>query len=109
MVGRERELARLRQTFEAAQARRERNKQMASRHNTTHEYLLRGLVSCARCQLASTARTVHPGYDYYACSGRCQPARTAAGQRRYTPTHSRALSTSPSTIIHKRLNRHADP
>ena len=65
-----------RETFEAAQDALERNKQMASRHNITHEYLLRGLVSCARCQLAGTARTVHPGYAYYACSGRCQPART---------------------------------
>lgn len=102
-----------RETFEAAQARRERNKQMASRHNTTHEYLLRGLVSCARCQLASTARTVHPGYDYYACSGRCQPARTATGQRCSAPyvpasaldqivwTDICALLSQPSIITHE--------
>lgn len=73
------------ETFAAAQARMERNKQLASRHNTTHEYLLRGLVSCARCRLACTARTVHPGYDYYACTGRCHPARTATGQRCTAP------------------------
>jgi site-specific DNA recombinase len=68
------------ETFDAAQARMERNQQMAQRHNTQHEYLLRGLVSCARCHYAFTARTVHPGYDYYACSGRQRAERLSDGQ-----------------------------
>ena len=58
------------ETFAAAQAQMERNKQMAKRNNSQHAYLLRGLVSCARCHYAYSARTVHPGYDYYACTGR---------------------------------------
>jgi site-specific DNA recombinase len=43
-----------REVFEVAQARLNQNKQIARRHNTTHEYLLRGLVSCGRCQLTCT-------------------------------------------------------
>ncbi|MDX2030716.1 MAG: recombinase family protein [Blastocatellia bacterium] len=42
--------------FAAAQERLKHNKQMASRHNTKHQYLLRGLVSCGRCLLSCTAR-----------------------------------------------------
>jgi site-specific DNA recombinase len=67
-------------TFAAAQARMEHNKQMAKRNNTQHEYLLRGLVSCARCHYAFTARTVHPGYNYYTCSGRRHVDRMPDGQ-----------------------------
>ena len=63
------------ETFAAAQTRMEQNKQTAQRNNTQHEYLVRGLVSCARCRYAYTARTVHPGYDYYACSGRQRKER----------------------------------
>ena len=48
------------ETFAAAQARLARNIQMARRHNTAHEYLLRGLVRCGHCQLACTGRTVPP-------------------------------------------------
>ncbi len=58
------------ETFLAAQACMEHNQQMAKRNNTQHDYLLRGLLSCARCRYAYTARTVHPGYDYYTCTGR---------------------------------------
>jgi site-specific DNA recombinase len=52
------------ETFAAAQARLARNRQMARRNNTAHEYLLRGLVSCGQCQLACMGRTVPPGYPY---------------------------------------------
>jgi site-specific DNA recombinase len=71
--------------FEAAQARMERNKQMARRNNTRHDYLLRGLVSCVHCQLACLARTTQLGYNYYACTGRTHPERTALSQRCQTP------------------------
>ncbi|HEX9115904.1 MAG TPA: recombinase family protein [Anaerolineae bacterium] len=74
-----------RETFELAQARMERNQQMAQRHNTHYEYLLRGLVSCARCRLACSARTSHLGYNYYACTGRSQPERTQSGERCTAP------------------------
>jgi small-conductance mechanosensitive channel/DNA invertase Pin-like site-specific DNA recombinase len=41
------------ETFDLAQKRLDENKQMARRNNRAHDYLLRGLVSCAGCQLAA--------------------------------------------------------
>jgi site-specific DNA recombinase len=76
------------ETFAAAQARLARNTQMARRHNTTHDYLLRGLVSCGQCQLACLGRTLPPGYHYYLCRGRTDALRRAQGARctaRYIP------------------------
>jgi site-specific DNA recombinase len=78
------------ETFEAAQHRLERNVQMAWRHNTAHEYLLRGLVSCAQCRLTCTGRTLTPGYHSYVYQGRTDALRTARGDRctaRYAPAH----------------------
>jgi len=49
------------ETFEAAHSRLDRTMQMARRHNTTSEYLLRGLVSCGQCRLACGGRTLSPG------------------------------------------------
>lgn len=75
-------------TFDLAQVRLDQNKQMARRNNTSHDYLLRGLVSCAQCQLACTGRMVHPGYSYYVCRGRTDALRLAIGERctaRYIP------------------------
>ena len=75
-------------TFELAQHRLEQNKQMARRNNSEHEYLLRGLVSCSQCQLASTGRMLRPGYAYYVCRGRTEALRAAKGERctaRYAP------------------------
>jgi site-specific DNA recombinase len=68
------------EVFDLAQTRMERNQQMAKRHNTRYEYLLRGLVSCARCRLAATARTTHIAYHYYVCGGRTHPERSALAQ-----------------------------
>ena len=76
--------------FELAQVCLNQNKQFARRNNTTHDYLLRGLVSCAKCQLHATGRVVHPGYDYYVCAGRTDSLRAAKGERcdaRYIPAH----------------------
>src|SRR5215475_11100543 len=76
------------ETFEAAQSRLDRNVQMARRHNTTYEYLLRGLVSCGQCRLACSGRTLPPGYHYYFCRGRTDSLRLAQGERctaRYAP------------------------
>ena len=76
------------ETFAAAQRRLEQNKQMARRNNKSHDYLLRGLVSCGRCKLSSMGRTLHGGYHYYVCRGRTDALRAAKGERctaRYAP------------------------
>jgi site-specific DNA recombinase len=74
--------------FAGAQARLDWNKQMARRHNTRHQYLLRGLVSCGRCQRSCSARCRHPGYYYYVCRDRHDAQRAAPEERcsaRYAP------------------------
>jgi site-specific DNA recombinase len=63
-------------TFDSAQARLDWNKQMARRNNDAHQYLLRGLVSCAQCRLACPARTLPSGYSYYVCRGHTDVLRT---------------------------------
>src|SRR5205823_2871699 len=78
------------ETFEAAQSRLDRNGQMARRHHTTYEYLLRGLVSCGQCRLACSGHTLSPGSHYYFCRGRTDALRLAQGARctaRYAPAH----------------------
>src|SRR6266568_1175152 len=75
-------------TFDVVQRRLERNVQMARRNNTTHAYLLRGLVSCGQCRLRSTGQTRPPGYHYYLSQGRTDSLRAAQGDRctaRYVP------------------------
>ena len=100
------------ETFDAAQARLETNKQMARRNNKSHEYLLRGLVSCGQCRLASTGRT-QGEYHYYVCRGRTDALRAAKGERctaRYVPTRALdelvwqdlcCLITDPGLITHE--------
>ena len=56
------------EVFDMAQTRLEQNKQMSRRNNSAHNYLLRGLVSCGRCQLSCTGRFVNSGYPYYVCN-----------------------------------------
>jgi len=76
------------ETFELAQQRLAQNKQLARRNNSAHDYLLRGLVSCGQCQLASTGRMLPLGYAYYVCRGRTEALRAAQGARctaRYAP------------------------
>ncbi len=68
--------------FGLAQARLEGNKRMASRNNTTYQYLLRGLVSCGQCKMACSARTSSAKYNYYICSLRGNPLRSA--RKRWT-------------------------
>jgi site-specific DNA recombinase len=50
------------ETFEMVQQKLSKNVQGASRNNTSHDYLLRALVSCGACKLSATGRAVHPGY-----------------------------------------------
>jgi site-specific DNA recombinase len=74
--------------FDAAQARLEKNQNMARRNNKSHEYLLRGLVSCGQCRLSSTGRS-QGKYHYYKCRGRTDVHRAAKGERctaRYVPS-----------------------
>jgi site-specific DNA recombinase len=75
--------------YDAAQQRLDENKQMARRNNHSHDYLLRGLVSCGQCRLSCTGRMVSPGYSYYVCRGRTDSLRAAQGERctaRYAPS-----------------------
>jgi site-specific DNA recombinase len=62
------------ETFDLAQTRLQQNSRLARRNNHTFEYLLRGLVSCAQCQLAAAGRASSTGYAYYVCAGRHRPA-----------------------------------
>ncbi|MDQ2804391.1 MAG: recombinase family protein [Pseudomonadota bacterium] len=77
--------------FDEVQAKLATNQSFARRDNTAHQYLLRALVSCGRCGLASTARAIDGRNFYCLCSGKghstfshratCCPARhTPAGQ-----------------------------
>ncbi len=78
------------QQFEQVQAKLSHNQQIASRNNTAHTYLLRGLVSCGGCNLSCTARQLHPGYAYYVCRGKTDVVHTHLHQRclaRYIPAH----------------------
>jgi len=66
--------------FELVQAKLAQNRAFSSRNNTAHQYLLRALVSCGRCLLACTARTLNGRHHYYLCNGkhrngsaRCDP------------------------------------
>jgi site-specific DNA recombinase len=56
-----------RETWEAAQARREYNTAMAKR-NAKHDYLLRGLIKCG-CQRSMYGRMVHD-QRYYSCTNK---------------------------------------
>jgi site-specific DNA recombinase len=74
--------------FDRVQVKLSHNQQMAPRNNKSHQYLLRGLVSCGRCRLSSLGRTTHAKYHYYVCRGRTDALRAAQGQRctaRYAP------------------------
>ena len=55
--------------FERVQSKLAHNQQFASRHNTQHPYLLRGLLSCGLCHLGCTGRT-NKTYRYYFCRGK---------------------------------------
>lgn len=100
-------------TFEAVQARLDRNTQMARRNTTAYDYLLRGLVSWGQWRLACSGRTLHPGYQYYLGRGRTDSLRLALGERcpaRYAPARLldelvwqdlRRVLTDPALLIHE--------
>jgi site-specific DNA recombinase len=76
--------------FDRVQAKLTHNRACARRHNTTHTYLLRALVSCGVCRLACTARTVNHQHAYYLCSGKTTPTNSHRAHRcpaRFIPAH----------------------
>jgi len=104
------------ETYDLAQARLEQNKQMARRNNDTNDYLLRSLVSCARCRLACQGVTIGTGYRYYICRGHTDSLRAAKGERcttRYTPAtaleelvwHDLCQMLTDPTLITRELGR----
>ena len=100
-------------TFAAVQARLARNTHMARRHNTAHEYWLRGLVRWGPWQLSCMGRTLPTGYHDDICRGRTDALRAAQGQRcpaRYAPAQALEalvwqdlcrILTQPALILHE--------
>jgi site-specific DNA recombinase len=98
--------------FAAAQIRLDQNKQMASRNNTAHQYLLRALVSCGRCQSTCIARCRQSDYLYYICRDKRDTPRAPAAERcqsRFAPAQALdrlvwqdlcQLLTEPTLITH---------
>jgi site-specific DNA recombinase len=66
--------------FARVQAKLALNQRWASRHNKTHAYLLRALVSCGMCQACCLARTTHGGLRYYVCRTKTVPRYGQPGQ-----------------------------
>lgn len=46
------------------------NRVQAKRNNKTKQYLLRAMVSCGWCNMASIARCLSSGHSYYVCTGK---------------------------------------
>jgi site-specific DNA recombinase len=67
--------------FDAVQAKLAQNQQFATRHNTAHDYLLRGLVSCGVCQLGCVGRARTPEYRYYICRGKADPIQACRDEK----------------------------
>jgi site-specific DNA recombinase len=100
------------EVFDLVQEKLAHNRQSAARNNKSHDYLLRGLVSCGACKLSAMARLVHPGYAYYVCRGRTDSLRAAQGRcctARYAPAQQLdelvwqdlcAVLTQPEHIAH---------
>ncbi|KAJ3064587.1 hypothetical protein HK102_008167 [Quaeritorhiza haematococci] len=65
--------------FERVQAKLAANRSFSSRNNKVGSYLLRCLVSCGHCGLASIARRRPPHYGYYTCTGKSRAARNRNG------------------------------
>ena len=105
--------------FDLAQNRLGQNKQSARRNNTSFDYLLRGLVSCAQCRLSCTGRSSDSGYAYYRCRGRTDILRVAKDEKctsRYAPAQQLdelvwqdlcQILTDPTCITHQLERAHA--
>jgi site-specific DNA recombinase len=80
--------------FDLAAEKLSKNKSFARRNNKTNEHLLRALVSCGECMLASiaVAKTFGKNNDrkqrYYVCSGKFNKAQSTPEEKcssRYAP------------------------
>ena len=80
--------------FDLVAQKLSKNKSFARRNNKANEHLLRALVSCGECMLASiaVAKTFGKNNDrkqrYYVCSGKFNKAQSAPEEKcssRYTP------------------------
>jgi site-specific DNA recombinase len=80
--------------FDLAKEKLSRNKSFARRNNKANEHLLRALVSCGECMLASIAcartgrKNNHRKQRYYVCSGKFNKAHSAPEEKcpsRYAP------------------------
>jgi site-specific DNA recombinase len=83
-----------REQFDLAKEKLSRNKSFARRNNKANEHLLRALVSCGECMLASIAVAKTFGKNderkqrYYVCSDKFNKAHTMAEEKcpsRYAP------------------------
>jgi site-specific DNA recombinase len=66
--------------FELAQAKLAKNQSFASRNNTSHQYLLRALVSCGHCKSGCSGRPSGQ-YLYYVCRAKGDPVKYSRDQR----------------------------
>ena len=66
--------------FDAVQAKLAHHRRFARRHNTTHPYLLRNLVSCGVCRLACGGCAKGP-YRYYICRGKGSETQSCRDER----------------------------
>ena len=74
--------------FDLAQAKLAQNQSFAKRNNKSHQYLLRALVSCGRCQSACIARHLKSGQNYYVCSAKGNPIHSRKEEKcqsRFSP------------------------
>jgi site-specific DNA recombinase len=80
--------------FDLVAQKLSRNKSFARRNNKTNEHLLRALVSCGECMLASIAcarsgrKNNHRKHRYYVCSGKFNKAQSKPEEKcpsRYAP------------------------
>jgi site-specific DNA recombinase len=76
------------ETFDRVQEKLARNQQCSARNNTHFPYLLRALVSCGRCRLGTTARTMTPSDHDAQWAG---VLRLSGTQQRLTPCPRPAL------------------
>jgi site-specific DNA recombinase len=66
--------------FDAVQAKLAHHRRFARRHNTTHPYLLRTLVSCGVCRLACGGCAKGP-YRYSICRGKGSATQSCRDER----------------------------
>ncbi|MEL7636106.1 MULTISPECIES: recombinase family protein [Sporomusa] len=91
-------------TWQAAQQQLRENKNLAKR-NLKHNYLLQGLVSCAKCGRAMViSRSGGKGHSYYACISRKSTSYACSGRK---PCIARQIPTEVlDTYVFKYLLEH---